>query len=130
MRLTPFLRTVLKLDAASCLLMSAALLAGSGWLSPLFGMPGVLLTESGIVLALVGSFILWLGTREQASLALVRLVVFGNVGWTLASLASLALLPALTVTGLAATLVQALAVLVFAALEWRGASESAWTSQA
>jgi hypothetical protein len=82
------------------------------------------------VLALVGLFILWLGTREQASLALVRLVVFGNVGWTLASLASLALLPALTVTGLAAMLAQALAVLVFAALEWRGASESAWTSQA
>lgn len=128
MTLSSFLRTVLKLDAASCLLMAAALGGGSGLLSQPLGLPVALLFESGMLLAIVGLYILWLGTREQAPAALLWVVVIGNIGWALASLAALAMLPEITGLGLAAVVVQAAAVLLFAALEWRGMRESAWAS--
>lgn len=128
MQLSSFLRTVLKLDAASCLVMAAALAGGPGLLSQPLGLPGALLFESGVLLAIVGLFILWLGTREQAHPALPWMVVIGNVGWAVASLASLTLLPGITGLGLAAVTMQAAAVLLFAALEWRGVRESAWAS--
>ena len=130
MQLSPFLRTVLKLDAASCLAMAASLFSTADLLSPLFGLPIAMLTEAAILLVLVGLFILWLGTRERSSPRLVRLVVFGNVGWAAASFLSLALFPSITGLGLAAVSGQAVAVLALAALEWRGLRESLWASPA
>lgn len=124
MCLSSFLRTVLKLDAASCLAMAAIFVLGSGPLSGLLGIPKAMLTEAGILLAIVGTFILWLGTRERALPLLVFLVVVGNLGWVAASLATLALVPALTTFGGASILTQAVAVLVFAALEWLGLRKS------
>jgi hypothetical protein len=125
MPFSSFLRTVLKLDAACCMLMAALFLSAAGPLSRLLGTPPAVLTESGIVLAAVGAFIGWLGTRRQGMPALVGLVVAGNVGWVAASLLSLALLLELTAVGVAAILAQAVAVLTFAALEWRGLRGSA-----
>lgn len=125
MRLSSFLRTVLKLDAASCLLMAALLFGASGSLSPMLGLPQAMLAESGILLAIVGAFILWLGTRKRAPHALVGLVVFGNLGWVASSIISLVVVPEVTTLGVAAILAQAAAVLAFAALEWRGLRESA-----
>jgi hypothetical protein len=128
MQLSSFLRTVLKLDAASCLLLSAALASGSDLLSQPLGLPVALLIEAGVLLAIVGLYILWLGMRARAPAALLWVVVVGNIGWALVSFALLAILPDITALGLAAVVVQAAAVLLFAALEWRGVRESAWAS--
>ncbi|NJC05421.1 NAD/NADP transhydrogenase beta subunit [Sphingomonas kaistensis] len=128
MQLSSFLRTVLKLDAASCLLMSAALAGGSRVLSQPLGLPAAFLFESGVLLAIVGLYILWLGTREETAPVLAWVVVIGNIGWALASVAALTMLPVVAGLGLAAVVGQAAAVLLFAALEWRGVRESAWAS--
>ena len=130
MQLSSFLRTVLKLDAASCLAMAASLIGTADLLSPLFGLPIAMLTEAAILLILVGLFILWLGTRERSSPTLVRVVVFGNGAWAAASFVSLGLVPSITGLGLAAVCGQAVAVLSLAALEWRGLRESLWASPA
>jgi hypothetical protein len=108
--------------------MSAALAGGANLLSQPLGMPVALLFEASVLLAIVGLYILWLGTRAHAPAALLWVVVVGNLGWALASFASLAILPDITALGLAAVMVQAAAVLLFAGLEWRGMRESAWAS--
>jgi hypothetical protein len=128
MQLSPFLRTILKLDAASCLVMAAALAPGAALLGSMLGIPAALLTSAGISLIPIGLFILWLGSRERAPSMLVYLVVAGNLGWTAASFVSLALLPDVLPFGLAVVTAQALAVAAFALLELRGARESQWAS--
>lgn len=128
MQLSSSLRAILKLDAASCLLMSAPLAGGAGLLSQPLGLPDALLFEAGVLLAIVGLYILWLGLREQAPPALLWVVVVGNVGWAMASFAALALVSEATALGVAAVVMQAAAVLLFAALEWRGVRESIWAS--
>ncbi|GAA4001763.1 hypothetical protein [Sphingomonas humi] len=128
MHLSSFLRTVLKLDAASCLLMAAGLAGGAGLLGAPLGLPVAMMFESGVLLAVVGLYILWLGTREEAPPMLVWVVILGNLGWVLASLAALRLAPDITGLGYAAVLGQAAAVLLFAALEWRGMRGSALAS--
>lgn len=124
MQLSSFLRTVLRLDAASCLLMAGLMLGMRGGLSDLLGLPPILLTEAGVALALVGLFILWLGTRERAAPMLAWLVVLGNCSWVISSFVALTMVPAVTGLGLAAVIGQAVAVLVFAALEWHGIRSS------
>lgn len=129
MQLSRFLRTVLKLDAASCLVMAAALVPGAELLEPDLGIPATLLASAGASLIPIGLFILWLGTREAAPPVLVYLVIAGNLAWTVASLASLALL-SVTTLGLATLVGQALAVAAFAMLELRATRESRWASAA
>ena len=119
-----FLRTVLKLDCLSCLAMAALLVPGASTLAGMFGMAEELLRAAGLALIPIGLFIGWLGVRGNGPAALVGLVVIGNIGWTAASLAVAAYLPAITPLGTAFVTVQALAVLVLALLEWRGLRQS------
>jgi hypothetical protein len=130
MQLSSFLRTILKLDAASCLLMAAALVPGAALLESLLGIPSAVLSGAGLSLIPVALFILWLGLRERASAMLVLLVVFGNIGWTAASFALLAVLEAINPIGVIALVSQALAVAGFALLEWRGLRASMCASAA
>lgn len=124
MTYSKFLRIVLKLDCLSCLAMAALLVPGAAMLAGIFGMPEDLLREAGLVLIPIGLFIGWLGMRGFGPAALVGLVVGGNVGWTTASMAAVALMPAITPIGTAFVTVQALAVLGLALLEWRGLRQS------
>lgn len=120
-----FLRTILKLDAASCLAMGAILVPGAAALAGPLGMPLELLLAAGAMLIPLGLFIGWLGTRQGGPAALVWLVIVGNLGWATASLLPAFNLPGISPAGIAVTVAQGLAVLLLAMLEWRGLRGSA-----
>ena len=124
MQLSNFLKRILILDAASCLGMGAALVIGDGALSGLTGLSEALLAGAGYLLIPLGLFIGWLGTRGTAHAALVWLVIVGNVGWTLESLA--VAFTTAGITGLGSLFVagQGAAVLALAALEYVGLQRS------
>src|SRR5688572_27713652 len=124
MQLSPFLRTVLKLDAACCLGLAALVLPTAGALQQPLGIESWTLGAAAGLLVPIGLFILWLGTRREAAAILVWLVIIGNFGWTAASLAVAAELPGMTALGQAAVAAQGLAVLALAFAEWLGLSRS------
>ena len=125
MILSHFLRTVLKLDAASCLGMAALVLPTATALEAPLGVDAAILIGAAASLVPIGLFMLWLGMRREAAPVLVWLVILGNFGWTAASLAAAEALPG--VTGLGQLLVagQGLAVFGLALAEWAGLRASA-----
>ena len=124
MQLSTYLRTVLKIDSASCLAMAAILIPAAAMLEGPTGIAAAMLRASGIALIPLGAFILWLGTRREAPAGLVWLVIVGNIGWTAASLAAASSLPQITPAGYFLVIGQGLAVLLLAYLEWRGLRSS------
>ena len=120
MQLSNFLRTVLKLDAASCLGMAALVLPTAAALETPLGVEPAILTAAAASLIPIGLFILWLGMRREAAPALVWLVILGNFGWTAASLAAAEALPGITGIGQAVVAGQGLAVLTLTLAEWTG----------
>ena len=132
MRLSTFLRTFLKLDAASCLAMAAMVIPLSDLLSQPLGIGAAALSGAAAALIPIGLFVLWLGTRREAPAALVVLVIAGNIAWAVASFAAAGSIPAVTFLGQAAVAGQGLAVLVLAIAEWAGlrssVAESRWES--
>lgn len=124
MTLSSFLRTILKLDAASCLGMAAIVLAAGESLSGPLGIDTPILRGAAISLAPIGFFILWLGLRREAPAALVYLVIVGNIGWAAGSFAAALDLPGITPLGALLVAGQGLAVLGLAVLEWAGVRQS------
>lgn len=124
MQLSNFLRTVLKLDAASCLAMAAIVIPMAGMLQEPLGIEAGALSAAAASLILIGLFVLWLGTRREAPAALVAIVVLGNIGWAVASFAAAGSLPGITVLGQAVVAGQGLAVLALAIAEWAGLKSS------
>jgi hypothetical protein len=124
MHISPFLRSILKLDAATCLAMAALLAPGASTLSPLLGIPSAILAGAGLSLVPIGLFMLWLGTRDRAPAIFAHLVIAGNLAWTCASFILVAALQSITAAGTTLVIAQALAVAVFALLEWRGLRQS------
>jgi len=124
MQLSNFLRTVLKLDAASCLAMAAIVIPLSAMLERPLGVDATALSAAAIPLIPIGLFMLWLGTRREAPAVLVALVIAGNVGWAIASFAAAGSIPAITLLGQAVIVAQGLAVLLFALGEWIGLRSS------
>ncbi|MDP9421230.1 MAG: hypothetical protein M3Q19_00065 [Pseudomonadota bacterium] len=124
MQLSTFLRTILKLDAASCLGMAALVLPAAGALQDPLGIDAALLTAAATSLVSIGLFILWLGTRREAAAGLVWLVILGNLGWTAASLFAAANLAGVTALGQLAVAAQGLAVLALALAEFAGLRQS------
>lgn len=120
MQLSNFLRTILKLDAASCLGIAALVLPTAGVLEQPLGVDAAALGAAAAALIPVGLFILWLGTRREAAAALVWIVIAGNIGWAAASLTAAGSIPRITPFGQAAVAGQGLAVLVLALAEWAG----------
>jgi len=124
--LSPFLRRVLAVDAASCLGMGAICAAGAGMLAGPLGLPRMLLLASGLVLLLCAAVIGWLALRREAPRALVLAVIAGNAAWVAGSLLLLASpFVAPTTLGALFLLAQAAAVAVLAELEWVGLRRSA-----
>lgn len=119
-----FLQSVLKLDCASCLAMAALLIPGATILAATFGISEELLQLAGFALIPLGLFIGWLGVRGEGPAGLVVLVVLGNIGWTVASFALAASLASITSVGVGFVVLQALAVMALAVLEWRGLRQS------
>ena len=120
MQLSNFLRTVLKLDAASCFGMAALVLPAAAALQQPLGIDADQLSAAAMPLIPIGVYMLWLGTRREASPALVWLVILGNLGWTAASVVAAAALSEITALGRLAVTGQGLAVLALALAEYAG----------
>ena len=108
-------------SGASALLLSL----GAGALAPFLNLPEALLRETGLFLIAYTALVGWLGTRQSMPKALVWIVIAGNAAWTLASIALLfsgAVTPNLL--GGAAVAMQAIAVGVFAELQYVGLRRS------
>ena len=120
MQLSKFLRTVLKLDSASCLGTAALVLPAAAALQQPLGIEASLLQAAAAPLIPIGLFMLWLGARREANPAFVWLVILGNIGWAAASLIAAAGLAGITPLGQLAVAGQGLAVLGLSAAEWAG----------
>jgi hypothetical protein len=108
-------------SGASAMLLSF----GAGALAPLLNLPEALLRETGLFLVAYAALVGWLGTRQSMPKALVWIVIAGNAAWTVASIALLfsgAVTPNLL--GQAAVAMQAIAVGVFAELQYLGLRRS------
>ena len=124
MQLSNFLRTVLKLDAASCLAMAAIVIPMAGMLQEPLGIEAGALSAAAASLIPIGLFVLWLGTRREAPTALVAIVILGNIGWAIASFAAVGSVPAVTFLGQAVVAGQGIAILALAIAEWAGLKSS------
>jgi hypothetical protein len=108
-------------SGASALLLSF----GAGTLAPSLNLPETLLRETGLFLIAYAALVGWLGTRQSMPKALVWIVIAGNAAWTVGSIALLfsgAVTPNLL--GEAAVAMQAIAVGVFAEMQYLGLRRS------
>ena len=110
------LRTVLWLDAVTCVFTGLLLALFSERLSGWLGLPEPLLFYAGLVLFPTAALMAWTATRAETPKPAVWIVIGGNALWVLGSLLVLALSP--TTLGYAFVIVQALAVAVLAELEY------------
>lgn len=116
-----FLRNVLLADAASCIGSGAVQLLFTGSLVPLSGLPAPLLAGTGWFLLAYAAAVVLIAMRDPLPRALVWLLVIGNAGWAVASIALLASgLVAPTALGTAWVLAQAVTVGVLAKLQRTG----------
>jgi hypothetical protein len=122
---SPLLRRAIQADALVSGAMAALLSVGAGALAPLLSLPEMLLRESGLFLIVYAALVGWLGTRALMPKSLVIAVIAGNALWVLGSVALLlsgAVAPNLL--GIGFVLMQAVAVGVFAELQFLGLRRS------
>ena len=120
------LRRALLADAIFSGLSALLLSLGGGMLASLLNLPEALLRETGLFLIGYAALVGWLGTRQAVPKALVWIVVAGNTAWAVASIALLfsgAVTPNLF--GEIAVVLQAIAVGIFAELQFLGLRRSA-----
>jgi hypothetical protein len=121
-----FLRRALLADAIFSGVSAVLLALGASALASLLNLPEALLRETGLFLVAYAALVGWLGTRQAMPKALVWMVVAGNAAWALASIALLfSGWVAPNLLGEAAVAVQAIAVGVFAELQYVGLRRSA-----
>lgn len=115
------LRWALRLDAAASGLTGVGALAGLGFLPGLLGTPSGLLVPVGIFLLVWAGALGYLSTRPRMAPAAVWAVIVGNLLWVLDSVvtAFAGWFP-LTGLGVGYVLLQAVAVAVFAELQYAG----------
>ncbi len=121
-----FLRTVLLIDAVTGVATGLLMTAGSGTVASLTQIPPALLMTAGASLFPIAAFMAFVAARQPTWSAGVWLVIFGNIGWVLASLALIAtgaIKP--NALGIAFVLFQAVAVASLAALEYLGLQRTA-----
>ncbi|HEX6861258.1 MAG TPA: hypothetical protein VF414_00490 [Thermoanaerobaculia bacterium] len=120
-----FLRRVLALDAVTSGAMGALLVLAQTPLSSLLGLSSSLLFWAGLSLLPFAAFVGWLATRELPPRAGVWAVVLINALWVVDSFVLLASgWPDLTLLGKVFVLFQAVAVAVFAELQFFGLRRS------
>lgn len=118
---SPLLRTAFLADAAVSGTAALLQVAAPSALRDALHLPSVLLFESGIFLVAYTALLVVLARTTRLPVAAVGLVIAGNVAWAVACLALL-LVPSLApgALGIAYLLMQAVAVLIFAAWEYAG----------
>ena len=123
---TRFLRYALIADALACTALVVLQLSLPDLLARQLQLPSVLLTGSGVFLALYVCMLIVLASSKSVWKAMVGLVVAGNVGWAAGCIALIGL-AAPSGLGTAYLMAQALFVLVIARFEWIGLKGSAAT---
>ena len=119
------LRRAILADAVFSGASALLLTFGTGALAPLLNLPEALLREIGLFLVAYAALVGWLGTRQTMPKPLVCIVVAGNTAWTVASIALLfSGWVAPNLLGEAAVAMQAIAVGVFAELQYLGLRRS------
>lgn len=115
----PGLKTILRLDAATCAAAAALQLAIPRPLESWLGLPAPLLVGSAVFLLAYVGVLLLMARAGQLRPWQLQLVVWGNVGWALGCAALAVGLPGVTGLGTMYLLAQAAAVLAIAAWQWR-----------
>jgi hypothetical protein len=124
-RPSPLLRQALLADAVTSGASGCLMLLGAGFLDGLLGLPGALLRTSGAVLIPYSAFVAYLGARPELPRAIVWAVILGNAVWAADSL--LLLVSGWvdsTRAGTAFVVLQALAVAMYAELQFMGLRRS------
>lgn len=114
----PDVRPILALDALTCLAAGALMLLGAGLLSPLLGLPSMLLTVAGASLLPIAALFAWMSRQPASPPPLLPLAVVGNIAWVLGSIAVLVVCSP-SLLGVVFVAGQAAAVAVLALLESR-----------
>jgi hypothetical protein len=117
------LRRFLALDAAVTGGNAFAYLVLSGPLGRFFDVGSTLLLELGAFLAVYAAAVGWLASRRRPSALGVRAVVEANLAWTVLSCLALALWLTPSASGAVWTVLQALTVAGFAALQYTALKE-------
>lgn len=121
-----FLRRTLLIDGAFSGIAGVLLWAAAGLFEPWMGLPSALLRGAGLVLLPFASAVIVLATRHVLPRPAVLAVIGANVLWVGASLAVLATgHVAPTPPGIGFVVLQAVAVLGFAELQWMGLRRAA-----
>lgn len=121
---SPLKRTLLKrllwVDCVGAALAGVAVIALSGWLSRLEGLPQGVLLFTGAVNLLYGAYSFSLATRTQRPMPLIKLLVVANLAWAPVCLGLLATFSATATPFAFAHLVgEAIYVGGLGVLEWR-----------
>ncbi|MBB4822153.1 hypothetical protein [Pseudomonas sp. TUM22785] len=123
---SPLLRRVLQLDALVSGAAGLLMTLGAGPLSSLLALPAALLTGAGLSMLPWCAVLLWLARRETLDRRAVWAVIAVNAVWVVDSLLLLVsgwVQP--TLLGQAFVIAQALAVVLFAELQFFGLKRSA-----
>ncbi|GGO57545.1 hypothetical protein SAMN05444398_107182 [Roseovarius pacificus] len=113
------LQAILAIDAATCAIMGALLVFASEPIAGLTGIPEPFLFVAGLLLLPIAVFMAVFARVATIPAWAVQMVVAGNVLWVLGSvILPIAGLIAPNGLGWAFLLVQAVAVAIFASLEW------------
>lgn len=86
----PFLRRVLKLQAAAEIAVGTVALAASGWLAPTLQLPQWLLLSIGSLALMFGAFIYYVATRPDIAAGSVWAIIGINAVWAIDCVIALA----------------------------------------
>jgi hypothetical protein len=115
------LRLALRVDAAASGALGVLGVAVAPLLTDLLGPQGAVLRATGAFLVGYAAALVVIAARPRIPLPAAWIVVVGNAAWVLGSvIAVVAGRASLTALGVAFVLLQALAVAVFAELQWMG----------
>jgi hypothetical protein len=116
-----FLRTVLLIDATTCIAAGLLMTLGADVVAGLTAIPASLLLYAGLILFPVAAFIALVGMRESVAASAVWVVIVGNALWVAGSaLLLFGSMIAPNAWGYAFIAVQAAAVAVLAEFEYFG----------
>lgn len=126
---SPFLRLVLRVDAAASAASGLLMALAAPWLDGPLRLPPALLVPAGLALLPWAAFLAWLARRDRAPRAALVVPIVVNVAWA-ADCAFVALGSAFAPSALGQAFValQALVVLAFAALQGLGLRRAAGAS--
>jgi ABC-type xylose transport system permease subunit len=110
------LQNVLLLDAATCVATGALMAFGSNFVAGLTAIPAPLLYWAGLLLFPCAALMIYAGLQAAPPRPIVWLIVLGNLGWVIASIAVFAFI-APNALGYVFILAQAAVVAILALLE-------------